>query len=153
MSNLSAIENLIIESPISGHICSYLDIMDIQNLCFSSKNIYISPETMFYIKRILKQRSVTLIKKIFKRYFKIIKNMNIIIGQNSEFFPSELYYYYTPFYFYRYYPKNCINAYFKCVQIKLYKNNEYESDDNKTRVDLFNLIRQFSNEMISYIGW
>jgi len=153
MSNLSTLENLIIGSPISANVCSYLDILDIKNLCLSSKNISLSPETMFYVNIIIEQRSVIVIKKIFKRYFKIISNMNNIIGENSQFFPSERYYYYTPFYFYRYYPKECINAYFKHTQKKLYKNDTYELDNDKTRRDLFNLIRQLSNEMISYIGW
>jgi hypothetical protein len=153
MSNLSAFEGLIIESPISATLCSYLDILDIKNLCFSSKNIYLSPETMFFIKLIIKQRSVSLIKKVFTRYCKIIGNMNNIIGENSQFFPSERYYYYTPFYFYRYYPRDCVNAYFKCTQKKLYKNDTYEHDNDKTKSDLFNLIRHLSNEEISYIGW
>ena len=152
MQQLSKFENLFIESPLLGHVSSYLTLCDINNLIKSSKNIYFSPETIFIIRKNVKTRSCLVISKLIKRYSKIIVNINNII-QNAHFFPSERYYYYTPFYFYRYYPRDYINAYFKCVQKKLYKNNTYELDNDKTKSDLFNLIHQLSNEEISYIGW
>lgn len=158
MEQLSIFEDLLIESPLLGHVSSYLTLCDMKNLIIASKKIYMSPKTIFIMRKSAHKRSSTLISKLLKRYYRIIESIKRI-EYNNFYIPCNKYFHVTPFYYYRYYPKEHVIDYFRCAKDKLLYDVEVslpsinQNDSNRTRSDLFKLICSLSIEDISYIGW
>jgi len=154
MTQLSKLEDLIIESPIIGQISSYLTLCDMKNLIISSKNLYMSSETRIIMRKNIHNRSSYIISKLLKKYYRIIENIKRV-ENNNYYIPCQKYFYMSPFFYYRYYPKEFLTDYFRCAKKKLlnYSNCISDTDNNKTRSELFKFICSMSVEDILYIGW
>ncbi len=145
-------ENLT-NSGLILNIIEFLPFKDIHSVHLLNKSIYrgIDKKELIYV---LKNRAKYTIYKSLRSYVNFLRNINE--EEQMQRTQKEL-----ALYYYKYYPRDCINEYYntdgygrKSNIIRQCKNqNNLRDTDNPSRYDLYQLVKNLDVQDTYYIGW